>query len=82
MADNGGDDGADKGLVRTVASLTADLDGAAAAAAADSTWGQDSSWWMCFGVLGGWRGDGGADSYYLSRDFCPSSCCFRLAIYR
>ncbi len=24
----------------------------------------------------------GVESYYLSRDFCPSSCCFRLAIYR
>ncbi len=37
-----GGSGADKGLVQTVASLTANLDGAVAAA--DSTWGQDSSW--------------------------------------
>ncbi len=58
MADDGGDDGADKGLVQMVASLTADLDGVAAVA--DITWGRDSSWWMCFRVLGGWRRDGGA----------------------
>ncbi len=58
MADDGGDNGADKGLVWTVASLTANLD--RAAVAVDSTWGQDSSWWMCFRVLGDWRGEGGA----------------------
>ncbi len=58
MTNDEGGNGADKGLVRTVASLTANLDGVVAAA--DSTWGRDSSWWMCFRVLGGWRGDGGA----------------------
>jgi hypothetical protein len=58
VANNGGDDGTDKGLVRMVTSLTADLD--VAAAVADSTWGRVLSWWMCFRVLGGWRGDGGA----------------------
>ncbi len=37
-----GDNGADEGLVRTVASLTANLDGLMVMA--DSTWGQDLSW--------------------------------------
>jgi hypothetical protein len=58
VANDGGDDGADEGLVQTVASLTADLDGAAVVA--DSNWGRDSFWLMSFRVLGGWRGDGGA----------------------
>ncbi len=58
VADDRGDNSADKGLVQMVASLTADLD--REATAADSTCGQDSSWWMCFRVLDGWRGDRGA----------------------
>jgi hypothetical protein len=37
VADDGGDDGVDEGLVQTVASWTADLD--RAATVADITWG-------------------------------------------
>ncbi len=50
MADDGGGDGADKELMRTVASLAADIDGAAATA--DRTWGGDLSWWTGVKVIG------------------------------
>jgi hypothetical protein len=58
VADNGGGDGADEELMRTVASLAANLD--RAAAVVDRTWGGDLSWWMCVEVFGRWRGDGEA----------------------
>ncbi len=72
MADDGGGDGMDEELMRTVASLAANLD--EAAAAADRTWGGDLSWWTCVKVFGRWRGEGeGAGLQALVYRYCE--CC-------
>ncbi len=72
MADDGGEDGADEELMRMIASLAANLDGAAAAA--DRTWGGDSSWWTCVKVFGRWRGDGEAAGLQASVYPCCECC--------
>jgi hypothetical protein len=72
VADDGGEDGADEELMRMIASLAANLDGAAAAA--DRTWGGDSSWWTCVKVFGRWRGDGEAAGLQASVYPCCECC--------
>ena len=72
MANDGGGDGMDKELMRTVASLAADLEGVAAVA--HKTWGGDSSWWTFVKAFGRWRGGGEAAGLQASIYHCCKCC--------